>query len=103
MSIPKKQKAQMITEYGLNLKYVDIDVPTPEPDEVLVNILYSGVCHTDVCFMENSLGTKDVNYTMVVGHEGAEIVEAKGDLVKSFNIGDKVGVKVGFVLISLNS
>uniref|UniRef100_A0AC35F365 Alcohol dehydrogenase-like N-terminal domain-containing protein n=1 Tax=Panagrolaimus sp. PS1159 TaxID=55785 RepID=A0AC35F365_9BILA len=99
-TIPKKQKAQVITEYGLNLKFQDIDVPIPKSDEVLVHILYSGVCHTDIDFMKNSLSQYQMPLPMVAGHEGAGIVVSMGNDVKSFKIGDKVGVKVN-VLFNL--
>lgn len=92
--IPKKQKAQVITEYGLNLKFQDIDVPTPKSDEVLVHLLYSGVCHTDILFMKNSLSSYQMPLPMVAGHEGAGVIVALGDDVKSYKIGDKVGAKV---------
>uniref|UniRef100_A0A914XZH1 alcohol dehydrogenase n=1 Tax=Panagrolaimus superbus TaxID=310955 RepID=A0A914XZH1_9BILA len=92
--IPKKQKAQVITEYGLDLKFKEIDVPIPKSDEVLVHLLYSGVCHTDICFMKNSLSQYQMPLPMVAGHEGAGVVVAIGDDVKSFNIGDKVGAKM---------
>ena len=96
MTVPKKQKAQIITEFGINVKYEEIDVPHPEPDEVLVHIFYSGVCHTDVCFMENGLHTFQMKLPMVAGHEGAGEVVAMGENVKTFKIGDKVGIKVSF-------
>ena len=44
--VPKKQKAQIFEKKGGPIKYKDIDVPKPGPDEVLINIKYSGVCHT---------------------------------------------------------
>uniref|UniRef100_A0A914PTA2 alcohol dehydrogenase n=1 Tax=Panagrolaimus davidi TaxID=227884 RepID=A0A914PTA2_9BILA len=94
MEIPKKQKAQVITEFGLNVKLQEIDVPELKSDQVLVNILYTGVCHTDICFMENALSTKKMSLPMVAGHEGAGKVVAIGKDVKNFKIGDKVGVKI---------
>jgi hypothetical protein len=46
--IPKEQWAQVIEKTGGPVDYKRIPVPTPGPDEVLVNIKYSGVCHTDL-------------------------------------------------------
>jgi len=78
--IPKKQKAQVIEKTGGPVEYKDIDVQQPGPDEVLVNIKYSGVCHTDLHAVNGDwpLPTK---LPLVGGHEGAGIVVAKGDLV----------------------
>lgn len=68
-------------------------VPKPGPDEVLVNIKYSGVCHTDLHAVNGDwpLPTK---LPLVGGHEGAGVVVAKGDLVKEVEIGDHAGIKV---------
>ena len=46
--IPKLQWAQVFEKNGGPLMYKQIPVPEPKPDEVLVNIKYSGVCHTDL-------------------------------------------------------
>lgn len=64
----------------------------PGPDEVLVNIKYSGVCHTDLHAM---LGDWPIptKLPLVGGHEGAGIVVARGELVKDVEIGDHAGVK----------
>ena len=68
-------------------------VPKPASDEVLVNIKYSGVCHTDLHAVNGDwpLPTK---LPLVGGHEGAGVVVARGELVKDVEIGDHAGVKV---------
>jgi propanol-preferring alcohol dehydrogenase len=72
--------------------YKKIPVQHPGPDEVLVNIKYSGVCHTDLHAMLGDwpLPTK---MPLVGGHEGAGVVAARGELVKDVEIGDYAGVK----------
>lgn len=64
----------------------------PGPDEVLVHVKYSGVCHTDLHAM---LGDWPVptKLPLVGGHEGAGIVVARGELVKDVEIGDGAGIK----------
>lgn len=47
-NIPEKQWAQVIEKTGGPVEYKQIPVQKPGPDEVLVNIKYSGVCHTDL-------------------------------------------------------
>ena len=76
--IPDKQWAQVVDKKG-SCTYKEIPVPKPGADEVLVNIKYTGVCHT------------------VGGHEGAGVVVAKGDLVSDdeIKLGDQAGIKVG--------
>ncbi|KAF2083719.1 GroES-like protein [Saccharata proteae CBS 121410] len=90
--IPKRQMAQVIEKTGGPVQFKEIDVQKPAPDEVLVNIKYSGVCHTDLHAVNGDwpLPTK---LPLVGGHEGAGVVVAKGNLVQEINIGDNVGVK----------
>jgi propanol-preferring alcohol dehydrogenase len=47
-SVPQEQWAQVIEKTGGPVEYKKIPVQKPGPDEVLVNIKYSGVCHTDL-------------------------------------------------------
>lgn len=60
---------------------------------MLVNIKYSGVCHTDLHAVNGDwpLATK---LPLVGGHEGAGVVVARGELVKDVEIGDHAGIKV---------
>lgn len=48
MSFPRTQKAIVFKKNGGPLEYKDIPVPKPKANELLVNIKYSGVCHTDL-------------------------------------------------------
>jgi len=91
-NIPQKQWAQVIEKTGGPAIYKEIAVPVPGPDEVLVNIKFTGVCHTDLHAMKGDwpLATK---MPLVGGHEGAGIVVARGELVKDIEIGDHAGVK----------
>lgn len=91
-SIPETQKAQVIEKTGGPVEFKDIPVQKPGPDEVLINIKYSGVCHTDLHAVNGDwpLPTK---LPLVGGHEGAGVVVARGDLVKDIEIGEHAGVK----------
>lgn len=60
-----------------------IEVHDPGPDEVLVAIKASGLCHTD-------FDSLNWGYRFVLGHEGAGIVEAVGSNVRHVETGDKV-------------
>lgn len=91
-NIPTEQFAQVVEKSGGPVVYKKIPVQKPGPDEVLVNIKYSGVCHTDLHAMMGDwpLATK---MPLVGGHEGAGVVVAKGELASDIEIGDHVGVK----------
>lgn len=92
-NIPEKQWAQVIEKTGGPVEFKEIPVQKPGPDEVLINIKFSGVCHTDLHAVNGDwpLATK---LPLVGGHEGAGVVVAKGDLVDDIEIGDHAGVKV---------
>lgn len=62
----------------------------PRPDDVSIEILYCGVCHTDIHFVDNDWGM--TVYPVVPGHEIIGRVTAVGSRVKSFKQGDLVGV-----------
>lgn len=47
-NVPKMQKAQVFEKCNGPIEFKDIPVREPGPDEVLVNIKYTGVCHTDL-------------------------------------------------------
>jgi len=62
----------------------------PRPDDVSIEILYCGVCHTDIHFVENDW---DITiYPVVPGHEIIGRVTAVGPEVTGFKEGDVVGV-----------
>ncbi|KAM4067562.1 alcohol dehydrogenase groES-like domain-containing protein [Hirsutella rhossiliensis] len=90
--IPTEQWAQVVEQTGGPVVYKKIPVPQPGLDEVLVNVKYSGVCHTDLHAM---LGDWPIptKLPLVGGHEGAGVVVARGDLVDDIDLGDHVGIK----------
>ncbi|WP_136246924.1 NAD(P)-dependent alcohol dehydrogenase [Halomonas borealis] len=62
----------------------------PRPDDVAIEILYSGVCHSDLHFARNDWGM--TRYPLVPGHEIVGRVTAVGNEVSKFQVGDVVGV-----------
>lgn len=67
----------------------DVEVADPGPGEVRVRTGASGVCHSDLSVVN---GTLPLPTPIVLGHEGAGIVEAVGDGVTSVAPGDKIVV-----------
>jgi Zn-dependent alcohol dehydrogenase len=60
-------------------------------DEVLIRIVASGICHTDVAMsMLPPEAPGFAPYPKVMGHEGAGIVERTGSAIKHVKVGDKV-------------
>jgi len=62
----------------------------PGPHDVQVDILFCGVCHTDLHFVRNDWGMS--MYPLVPGHEIVGRVTAIGDHVTKFKEGDLVGI-----------
>ncbi|CBV42779.1 NAD(P)-dependent alcohol dehydrogenase [Halomonas elongata] len=62
----------------------------PRPDDVAIEILYCGVCHSDLHFARNDWGM--TRFPIVPGHEIVGRVTAVGDEVSRFQVGDMVGV-----------
>ena len=92
MSIPTTQKGVIFYESKGQLEYKDIPVPTPKANELLINVKYSGVCHTDLHAWHGDWPLP-VKLPLVGGHEGAGVVVAMGESVKGWNIGDYAGIK----------
>lgn len=77
-------------ENNQNLVEMDIKRPIIEENQVLVEVLYSGVCHSDIHQVANDW--ENTRYPCVPGHEIiGKIIEA-GSKVSKFNKGDIVGV-----------
>ncbi len=65
-----------------------IEVDDPGPGEVLVRIVASGVCHSDLWAREN--GNWGAPFPMLLGHEGAGVIDAIGSGVDGLATGDPV-------------
>lgn len=63
---------------------------TPNPDDVVIDIKFAGVCHSDIHTVRNEW--KNAKYPIVPGHEIVGIVSAVGSKVTKFKVGDRVGV-----------
>jgi uncharacterized zinc-type alcohol dehydrogenase-like protein len=69
---------------------VTIERREPGPHDILIEIAYAGICHTDVHHARAEFGTS--YYPMVPGHEIAGVVSAVGSDVTKFAVGDQAGI-----------
>ncbi len=82
-------KALKITQPG-HTELVDIPLPKQENDDVLIKVMASGICGTDIhIFRGGYMG----EYPLIPGHEFSGLVEAVGSAVTRFQPGDRVTVE----------
>ena len=72
---------------GAPLSIESIEIEEPRPDEILVRVKATGVCHTDFVVRDGMLPTP---MPVVLGHEGAGVVERVGTAIAKVTPGDHV-------------
>jgi D-arabinitol dehydrogenase (NADP+) len=83
------QKALQITKPH-EVKIVTLERPEPGPEEVLIKVMASGICGTDIHILEGEyLG----DYPVIPGHEFSGVVEQVGQSVSRIKVGDRVAVE----------
>jgi propanol-preferring alcohol dehydrogenase len=87
----KMMKAAVVRQFGKPLTIEEVPVPRPGPGEVLVKIIATGVCHTDLHAADGDWPVKPTP-PFIPGHEGAGFVAALGAGVTRLKEGDPVGI-----------
>jgi propanol-preferring alcohol dehydrogenase len=72
------------------LEMVDLPIPEPDPEDVLIRIDACGVCHTDLHTVEGDL--PEVKLPIIPGHQVIGRVAKLGEKAFRFKEGDRVGV-----------
>lgn len=72
------------------LELVDMPIPAPEENEVLLKVSTCGVCHTELDEIEGR--TPPPELPMILGHQVVGRVEQTGNSVSDIKVGDRVGV-----------
>ncbi len=80
-------KAAVFREVDVPLEIEEVHIDSPAPHEVLIRTGASGVCHSDLHYME---GKYYMDTPAVLGHEAAGTVEAVGSQVRYVKPGDRV-------------
>lgn len=86
--MPIKARGAIARVPGKPVSLEEFTIDDPGPNEVLVRILASGVCHTDLGVKMGAYGTS--GYPFLLGHEGAGVIEAVGSDVIRHKVGDHV-------------
>jgi S-(hydroxymethyl)glutathione dehydrogenase/alcohol dehydrogenase len=84
-----KTVAAVLSKTGKPLKIEELDIPELKPGQVLVKIVFSGVCHTQLNEVKGLKG-EDRFLPHTLGHEGSGVVEAIGLDVQKVKPGDRV-------------
>ncbi|MBR9883641.1 MAG: NAD(P)-dependent alcohol dehydrogenase [Oceanospirillales bacterium] len=80
-------KAAVIHEKGGPFKIENLKLQRPAEDEVLVRVVASGICHTDLIVRDQYFPCP---LPIVLGHEGSGVIEEVGRDVTEFSVGDHV-------------
>jgi len=80
-------RAAVLRQRGGPLKIESLQMEGLREDEVLVRLVASGICHTDIDFVD---AWAESDEALVLGHEGAGVVERVGKSVKRVKRGDPV-------------
>lgn len=82
-------KAAVCRRFREPLTIEEVDVASPGPGEVLVDLAACAICHSDIMYIDGDWGG---DLPAVFGHEAAGVVTAKGGGVETVNEGDHVVV-----------
>ena len=74
-------------EKGAPVEVVDIVIPEPGPNDVVVKVQATGVCHTDLAYRDGDIADE---FPFLLGHETAGIVDTVGEDVTHVKPGDFV-------------
>jgi Zn-dependent alcohol dehydrogenase len=80
-------RAAVLVEPGRPLEVDELELEQPRRDEVLVRLRASGICRSDLSLLD---GSWPVPRPMVLGHEGAGVIEAVGPGVSEERVGENV-------------
>jgi S-(hydroxymethyl)glutathione dehydrogenase / alcohol dehydrogenase len=83
-----KVRAAVLHAYESPLEVCELELDPPAAGEVLVRVAAAGVCHSDLHLADGHLGAG--RHPIVLGHEGAGIVESVGEEVEHVAPGDPV-------------
>jgi propanol-preferring alcohol dehydrogenase len=90
MKIPETMRAMVLQEQRKPLYLMEVPVPKPGPDQILLKIHACGVCRTDLHILDGELDQPKL--PLIMGHQIVGTVVQLGDLSGEIKIGDRVGI-----------
>ena len=89
VNVKRIARAAVLVKVGQPLELLDLEIPPLAPGQVLVKVLYSGVCRSQLMEVQGKRG-EDQWLPHLLGHEGSGIVAEVGDGVTKVAPGDEV-------------
>src|ERR1700742_4310661 len=86
-SMPQQVQGVIARSKDAPVELVDITIPDPGPNDVVVRVQACGVCHTDLTYRDGGINDE---FPFLLGHEAAGIVETVGEGVTHVEPGDFV-------------
>jgi D-arabinose 1-dehydrogenase-like Zn-dependent alcohol dehydrogenase len=85
-----KMRAIQISKPHGSFELVERDIPTPSAGTVRIKIQACGICHSDAMVKDGLF--PNIQYPKIPGHEVAGVIDALGDGVTDWSVGQRVGV-----------
>ena len=85
-----KMRAMVVRERGGRLAAEEREIPIPGPEKMRIRVQACGVCHSDVVTVQGLFPI--VQYPRIPGHEVIGVVDAIGEGVHGWKVGDRAGV-----------
>lgn len=85
-------RAAVLAEYGEPLQIRQVPRPVAGHGKLLVRLKACGICHSDVHIWKGDVRPPQAPNPFILGHEGVGVVEAIGEGVRGWAVGDTVGV-----------
>jgi propanol-preferring alcohol dehydrogenase len=90
MPMPETMRAMLLERPKQALRLVEVPLPRPEPNQILIRVHACGVCRTDLHILDGEL--TEPKLPLIPGHEIVGRVVQTGEKVENFRVGDRVGV-----------
>src|SRR6201988_1631385 len=87
LRMPQQVQGVIARSKGAAVELVDITIPDPGPNDVIVRIQACGVCHNDLTYRDGGINDE---FPFLLGHEAAGVVESAGSAVTHVDVGDFV-------------
>lgn len=83
-------RAMVFDKNQKGLKLLDVPIPTPNKNQILIRVSVCGICRTDLHIIDGELNNPKL--PLILGHQVVGIIEKLGAAVEGFSIGQRVGV-----------